>query len=452
MAESYELDLTSLQPKQWELFDAIESGIRHPFYGGARGGGKSYASRIIMIFRRLKYPKTTGLLLRRTFKQLDGNHIQPMFRLYPWMAQWYNKSEQRVYFPNGSMLQFGHCEHEKDVYNYQGLEFDDIGVEEVTQFTETIWTLLRGSNRPTGRSVKPVMWATGNPGGTGHSFAKRLWIDREFKDNERPGQYEYIPAKVSDNPALLAADPDYVSMLEGVEDEGIRRAWLEGDWDIYPGQFFSGLRRDKVDIPSFSIPHSWAIFHAIDHGTTKPTSFGRYAVSNEGKIFRLWGYYQPERATHLHAKVISERVAQCPFSRGLNARRGMADPSMWIKQKTDSDKGRAPIDEYRKVGLRFKPAINAREQGWALCIDALSQGQFFTFEGHNRDFWRTIPSLPRDEKNWDDIDTHAEDHAADEWRYLMTHCYRPAKLQQREAYSGTAGEMIDEMVEKASAA
>ena len=143
---SYDIDI-ALQTKQFALIEAVKRGTRHPLYGGSRGGGKSYASRLIMLAMLLQNPKTTGLLVRRTFKQLDGNHIRPLFRQFPEMRSWYNKSEGVLYLPNNSEWQFGHCEHEDDVYQYQGQEYDYVGVEEVTQFTEFQWELLTTCNR-----------------------------------------------------------------------------------------------------------------------------------------------------------------------------------------------------------------------------------------------------------------------------------------------------------------
>ena len=135
-----------LQEKQFKLLEAVRKGQRHPFYGGAKGGGKSYASRIILLTMLLENPGTTGLLVRRTFKQLIGNHIRPLFMEFPKLQDWYNKSEGVLYCENGSQLVFGHCEHEDDVFQYQGQEFDYVAVEEVTQFTEFQWQMLSKSN------------------------------------------------------------------------------------------------------------------------------------------------------------------------------------------------------------------------------------------------------------------------------------------------------------------
>ena len=182
--------------------------------------------------RRLKYPETTGLLIRRTFKQLSGNHIRPLLRAYPWIKHngYYNKTDQIITFPNRSELVFGHCEHEEDVLNYQGQEFHDIAVEEVTQFTEFQWDALKQSNRVSDTVLKPCMWATGNPGGIGHLWVKRLWIDRLFQRGEDPEDHVFIPAKVWDNVAVVESDPDYVRTLIAMKDPMLRQAYLEGNW------------------------------------------------------------------------------------------------------------------------------------------------------------------------------------------------------------------------------
>jgi len=253
----------ALQPKQFKLLEAVRSGVRYPFYGGARGGGKSYASRIIMLIMLMENPGSTGLLIRRTFKQLDGNHIRPLFRQFPKIRSWYNKSEGVMYLPNGSELMFGHAEHEDDVFNYQGQEFDFVAVEEVTQFTEFQWQYICSSCRTANKGIKPVMWATGNPGGVGHAWAKRLWVDRRFEGAEEADDYSFISAKVFDNPALMEADPRYVMSLKNIKDESLRKAYLNGDWDIYQGQFFTQWNKAKIETKSFEIPASWPLYGAL---------------------------------------------------------------------------------------------------------------------------------------------------------------------------------------------
>ena len=199
----------ALQDKQRWLYDVIRSGThRYPFYGGAKGGGKSHAARMIMLALLTEFPGTVGLLIRRTYPELYGNHVLPLFMQFPFMRDWYTKNESvlTVPGPEESKLVFGHAQHEEDIFNYAGREFDFVAVEEVTQFTETMWHVLSQSNRTSKPGISPVMWATGNPGGIGHLWVKRLWIDRDYNEDENPDDYVFLPAKVQDNPALMQAD------------------------------------------------------------------------------------------------------------------------------------------------------------------------------------------------------------------------------------------------------
>lgn len=433
-----------LQPKQMKLLQAVERGIRHPFFGGAKGGGKSFGSRQIMIARRLKYPQTTGLLLRRTFKQLNGNHILPMLQQYPWMTKWYNKTEQLVRFPNESLLFFGHCEHEQDALQYQGQEFHDIGVEEVTQFTRFQWDRLTESNRTSNPIIKPVMWATGNPGGVGHMWVKKMWKIHGTRSYVDGRIYSYIPAKVTDNPALMLADPFYLQTLKNIDDPEIRKAYLNGDWEIFPGQFFTNWVTDQIHCKSFAIPQSWKIYGGVDYGEAAPTSYGQYAIDTNGWIFRLWGYYMGDRSASQHAKEINARIKNCPYTRGRRPSAIFADPSMWTKRRLDTDAGRSPADVFAEYGLHLTRANNDRVSGWSRCRDVLTSRRFHAFEGQNDAFMRTVPAMPRDDHNVEDVDTSSEDHCGDEWRYVLMHVFRPAQRADFIDYEGTAQQVIDE--------
>ena len=417
----------ALQPKQFKLLEAVRSGVRYPFYGGARGGGKSYASRIIMLIMLMENPGSTGLLIRRTFKQLDGNHIRPLFRQFPKIRSWYNKSEGVMYLPNGSELMFGHAEHEDDVFNYQGQEFDFVAVEEVTQFTEFQWQYICSSCRTANKAIKPVMWATGNPGGVGHAWAKRLWVDRRFEGAEEADDYSFISAKVFDNPALMEADPRYVMSLKNIKDESLRKAYLNGDWDIYQGQFFTQWNRAKIETKSFEIPASWPLYGALDYGEMAPTSFGLYTVDFDGNVYRLMEYYQGDRSASQHAEEIVNRIKGFPYTAGRMPIMIYADPSMWVKRRLTEQMTKSAADVFTDYELPITRANNDRINGWRICRDSLLHEQFYTFEGWNDNFMRSVPALPRADKNPEDLDTHAEDHAADEWRYGMVHLYRHAE-------------------------
>ena len=209
-------------------------------YGGARGGGKSWAVRKKAAGLAIRYPGIRILLLRRTFPELRENHILPMRADLAGTAL-YRDSDKSFTFPTGSRILFGYCDGEADVLRYQGQEFDAIFLDEATQFTEfqfsTLTACLRGAN-----PFPKRFYLTCNPGGVGHGWVKRLFIDRQYRPGERAEDYTFIPATVYDNAVLLQSDPDYLRTLKALP-ERQRRAWLDGCWDLFEGQYFPEFDR-----------------------------------------------------------------------------------------------------------------------------------------------------------------------------------------------------------------
>ena len=213
-------------PRQKEFLLAQS---RFVAYGGARGGGKSWAVRQKAKLAALYYPGIRMLLLRRSYPELRENHILPLQSELKGIARW-KEGEKSFVFPGGSRLKFGYCDNDGDVLRYQGQEYDLIFMDEATQFTEyqfgVLTACLRGAN-----NFPKRMYLTCNPGGVGHQWVKRLFVDRQYKPAENPADYTFIPARVYDNKVLMKRDPGYAAMLEQLEPD-LKRAWLEGDWDL----------------------------------------------------------------------------------------------------------------------------------------------------------------------------------------------------------------------------
>ena len=241
----------------------------------------------------------------------------------------------------------------------------------------------------------------------------------------------------------MTADPNYVQVLKNMKDKALRLAYLNGDWDIYPGQFFHSWNRDVIIEPSFRIPIDWPLYGALDYGESNPTSFGLYTVDYDGCVHRILGYYQADRAASQHAEAILELIRNCPFTEGRRPHYIYADPSMWTKRRVSELHAKSASDEFLERGLFITRANNDRVSGWRICQDALIHDNFRVFDGWNDAFLRTVPSLPRDDRNPEDIDTHTEDHAADEWRYGMIHMYRPYKYDEIPTNRGTFNEIVE---------
>lgn len=247
-------------PKQKEFF---QSTARYTAYGGSRGGGKSWALRRKLVLMAFNYPGIRILLVRRSFPEIKENHLFPLLSELSGAVE-YKESSKTFIFPGGSVIILGYCDAERDVLRYQGQEYDVIALDEATQLTEyqfsTFKACLRGAN-----SFPKRMYLTCNPGGVGHSWVKRLFIDCIYKQGEKAEDYRFIPARVYDNSALLKSDPEYVDALKSLPG-ALRKAWLDGDWNVFEGQFFPEFSRDMHITEPYSIPRGHTRFAALDYG------------------------------------------------------------------------------------------------------------------------------------------------------------------------------------------
>ena len=246
--------------RQKEFF---ASRARFTAYGGARGGGKSWALRRKLIAMCLRYNGLSCLLIRRTLPELKSNHVIPFLREYDGIIT-YSESERAIILPNESRIYLGYCATDKDVLRYQGQEYDVIAIDEATQLSEFRFSVLkaclRGSN-----DFPRRMYLTCNPGGIGHSWVKRLFVDRDFRSGEDPSEYAFVPAMVYDNPVLLDADPQYLSSLKSLPPR-LRDAWLYGKWDVFDGQFFPEFDASIHVCETKDIPERLTRFIALDYG------------------------------------------------------------------------------------------------------------------------------------------------------------------------------------------
>jgi phage terminase large subunit len=275
----------NLQPKQIQFFEAIE---KKPvtFFGGAKGGGKSYALRNLLLARRFQYAGSHGAIFRKTYAELDANHIRPLLGQHPVLRQFWAAGKKLLELPNGSTLQFCHCSNEADIDLYQGREFHDLAIDEAGQWTEAMVRKLMGSNRSSVSGIPARTILTGNPGGPGHKWLKRLFVEKRYNEREKPDDYAFIQALVDDNPALVDNDPEYVARLESEPNETLRKAFRYGSWDIFAGQFFSEISREAHLIDPFAIPKHWNRFGAYDYGFNHPAAFGWFAVDEDGTVYQ----------------------------------------------------------------------------------------------------------------------------------------------------------------------
>lgn len=436
------LDLGRAQPKQ-TLF--LKDKHRHIAYGGARGGGKSWAVRTKSKLLAFRYPGIKILIVRKTYKELQNNHIEQLTAELAGFAK-YNRSDKMFRFPNGSTISFGYCANEGDLGQYQGAEYDVVFIDEAGQLQESwirkINLCVRGTNGFPKRT-----YYTLNPGGPGHAYFKRVFVDRNFNPDEDPNDYFFIQAKVEDNKALMDTQPDYLRELENLPPT-LRAAWKDGRWDVYEGQFFEDFRDDPEHyqdrrwthvIEPFEIPDGWTICRSYDFGYGKPFSCAWWAVDYDGTIYRIMELYGCTRTPNEGVKwtpdkqfeEIHKTEMQHPWLKGKTII-GVADPAIW-----DASRGESVADTAARYGVFFTPGDNERIAGWMQChyrlqFDEDGYPRMYVFNTC-RAFIRTIPLLIYDEHRAEDLDTKMEDHVADEWRYFcMSRPIKPIRAVKEQ--------------------
>lgn len=350
----------ALQPKQRRFLETIEK-TPVTFYGGAKGGGKSKGLQLIMLLRRFQYAGSTGAIFRRTFPELEGNHIRPLFAAFPALREYWNEGKKLLTLPNGSTLQFCHCSNEPDIDLYQGREFHDLAIDEAGQWTEAMFRKLSGSNRSSKPGIKARVLLTGNPGGVGHGWLKRIFVERRFQERERPQDYAFIQALVDDNEALTANDPEYVHRLDAEPNEALRKAYRYGDWNIFAGQFFQEITRDIHLIKPFTVPPHWNRFGAYDFGFNHPAAFGWFATDEDGNVYLYRELVKAGLRVDQFAREINEfpDTQQCyPIVAGHDC---------WTVKGVLKDTAAPPTvaEEFQSHGILLKRAVIDRIQGAA---------------------------------------------------------------------------------------
>ncbi|MBQ7321926.1 MAG: phage terminase large subunit [Clostridia bacterium] len=439
------LILPDPSPKQ-KLF--LTARAKHIAFGGARGGGKSFAVRTKAKLLALRYPGIRMLIVRGTYAELIANHIETLRAETASYARYHDR-DKLLRFDNGSLLRFTYCRGDGDLDRLQGTEYDVIFLDEATQLTElqmrAFAACLRGVN-----SFPKRIYYTCNPGGPGHAYIKRLFIDRRFEPGEDPEDYLFIQSLVTDNHALMACQPDYLRQLEALPHH-LRRAWLHGDWDVFDGQFFEEFRtspdparcaaagitteealrghRFTHVIEPFDLSagarRGWQILRSYDFGYNKPFSCAWWARDFDGTLYRILELYggtaTPNEGVRQTPEEQFRRIREVetthPWLRGRTIHDSIADPSIW-----DCSRGESIAQTAERFGIYFYPGDHKRLPGWMqvryrLRFDENGYARMYFFN-NCRAAIRTLPTLRYDVRNTEDLDTEGEDHAADEIRYL----------------------------------
>lgn len=431
---------------------ALSINIREILYGGARGGGKTDAGIVFMMKPAVTNggnPRYRGLVLRKNYTDLcDWKDRAYTF----YKAYGARKSSGDFIFPNGAVIRTGHL-NDADAYEkYQGHEYQRLLIEELTQIPdEERYLKIVASCRSTVPGLNARIFLTTNPGGPGHSWVKKRFIDigepnvahyapistsnTDSSNSEVKSWRIFIPSRIEDNPALLN-DRNYIAFLDGLP-EKIRKAWREGDWDVMSGQYFNEFDRSIHICEPFKIPEYWTIEAGLDWGySPDPWACVWIAIDEHGDIvlFR-------EATGNLQTPSECEETI-LELSNGRRPRHVLCDPSMWAKKDGDSS-----AEKFRK--LNIVKANNERIQGWMRIHEYLREGDYgkprLRIFSNCIETINCLTQLIHGTKNPEDCEDDPKcDHLPDALRYVLmgrpTIGSRPPKLKP---VSGTAKKAYD---------
>lgn len=337
----------------------IDSQAFETLFGGAAGGGKSYGQLVDGLLYALRYPKSKQIIFRTTFADLEKSLIRTSMNLYPLSIADYNSSKHTWKFKNGSIIDFGYIQYEKDVYQYQSAEYDVIRFDELTHFTEFMYTYMisrcRGAN-PYPKCIK----SSTNPGGVGHNWVKERFIDIGAPNVMHTCKLEtgetttriFIPSLVQDNKFMLTYDPDYITRLDALPEKE-RKALKYGDWDIFDGQFFTEFKRDIHVIEPFKIPEDWYVYFVMDYGLDKLAGYWiAVDYNNNAYIFR---------EVYESNLLVSEARDKIKAMTNENVYIYLAPPDLWNRHK---ETGKSTADIFAEGGIELYKTNNDRIQGW----------------------------------------------------------------------------------------
>ncbi len=415
------------KPNTGPQTDFLASAEREVFYGGARGGGKSYA----MLVDPLRYCDKThhrALLLRRTMPELRDliTHSQRLYnRAFPG-AKW-REQEKEWRFPSGAKIEFGYAENMTDALRYQGQSYTWIGIDELPQYpSPDIYNFLRSSLRSVDPEIPVFMRSTGNPGNIGSQWVREMFVNpaepnKTFNleistpTGTKRITRRFIPAKLQDNPYLMQTD-DYYAMLASLP-EIQRKQFLDGDWDAFEDSAFPEFNKNTHVVDPFEIPKGWQRFRSADWGYSSPACVLWFAIDYDNN---LW-IYRELYTQKITADVFARKVLE--LEKGEYIRYGVLDASTWAKR---GDIGPSIAETMVQQGCRWRPSDRtpkSRISGKLEIHKRLKPSENEKKEpglrifSSCRNLIRTLPILPLDESNPEDINTDVEDHAYDALRY-----------------------------------
>jgi len=430
-ARFYRQELNYLPFSKQNVFH--RSGAKYRLFGGAAGPGKSKALLIEAILQANRHSGVNTLLLRRTFPELESSLLRYFRRDVPReLYRGYNDAKHIVTWRNGSTTQFGYSRSENDIYQYQGAEYKFIGIDELTLFTLAQWQFLTSRNRCPVPGARATMAGATNPGNIGHAWVKSLWIDKrpaagmDSPDKYDPSDYDFIPARVHDNP-IYAADESYLKALKALP-ENLRRAFFEGDWEVFAGQYFDNFNtfHHVVRAEEIQFEPWWPRWISIDWGFEHPAAVYWHTsvpMPSESRVAEC-GTGSTSFRTITYREFVNQHMSPRELAAAiLDSTAGEKISSVYLSpdafaRHTDYTTIADQIgDMFVAFGLpRPIPADNDRVGGWMLMYQMLDANEWL-ITSNCAQLIRTLPNLVRDSVRVEDIAKMDGDDPADAARY-----------------------------------
>lgn len=427
------------KPNPGPQTEFLAASEREVLYGGSAGGGKSYAI-LADALRDLPHPQFRGLIVRRTTEELR-ELVQKSQELYPKAIPGIKWSERKMEWksPAGGTLWMSYLERDQDVSRYQGQAFNYIAFDELTQWsTPYAWNYMRSRLRTTSADLKLYMRASTNPGGPGHNWVKKMFIDPgewgkgfwatdletgdtlvwpkgHTKEGEPLFKRRFIPARLSDNPYLFDSGDYEANLLSLPEAE--RRRLLEGDWDVVEGNAFPEWNRKIHVVEPFEIPHNWRKFRACDYGYSSHSAVVWFAVTPEEQLV----LYREMYVSKVLAPDLADMILDAEYDDGPITY-GVLDSSCWHSR---GNPGPSIAESMISRGCRWRPSDRSKgarvagknEVHRRLQVDEYTEQPRLVVFSNCLHTIAQLPVIPLDKNNPEDVDTHSEDHIYDAIRY-----------------------------------
>lgn len=423
--------------------DFVNSEAFETLFGGAAGGGKSYGQIVDALQYAVKYPGSKQIIFRRTFPDLERSIIRTSLDLYPREIASYNNSKHVWTFKNGSLIDFGYIDNEKDVYQYQSAEYDVIRFDELTHFTEFMYVYMISRCRGANKFPKGMKSST-NPGGVGHQWVKERFVDigapnQVHKVKNETGTEStriFIPSFVTDNRFLMELDPDYEKRLDALPEKE-RKALREGNWDIFDGQYFTEFDRKIHVVEPFEIPEEWDRYRTIDYGLDMLACLW-VAVDTQGNEYVYKELYE----SNLIISAAAQRIIEVNGDDKIKCT--YAPPDLWNRR---NDTGKSAYDIFRENGVILRRSANNRIQGWYAVAEHLKVFEIkdeqtgemkktakLKFFNTCLNILRTLPVIQHDEKNPNDVakEPHEFTHAPDALRGFCIERTKATKIMSED--------------------